>query len=176
MVAEVISYEIAIRRMPLDLIDDKSTLVQVMAWCHQATSHYLSQCWPRSLSPYGVTRPQWVKRIFFIETFVFLTEISLKLVPLNPVMWLVLVRESEWFGTKQASSHCLNQWWHSPLIPLCVNKLPQWVKKWQCLGSNYKSVWADFMSLIFVCSKLRRGDPIAASIYSGEDIQIYKSE
>ena len=31
-----------------------------MAWCHQATSHYLSQCWPRSLSPYGVTRPQWV--------------------------------------------------------------------------------------------------------------------
>ena len=41
--------------------DDKSTLVQVMAWCHQATSHYLSQCWPRSLSPYGITRPQWVK-------------------------------------------------------------------------------------------------------------------
>ena len=22
-------------------------------------SHYLSQCWPRSLSPYGVTRPHW---------------------------------------------------------------------------------------------------------------------
>ena len=22
-----------------------STLVQVMAWCHQAPSHYLSQCW-----------------------------------------------------------------------------------------------------------------------------------
>ena len=34
---------------------------QVMAWCHQATSHYLSQCWPRSLSPCGVTRPQGVK-------------------------------------------------------------------------------------------------------------------
>ena len=52
--------EIALRWMPLALTDDKSTLVQVMAWCHQATSHYLSQCWPRSLSPYGVTRPQWV--------------------------------------------------------------------------------------------------------------------
>ena len=47
--------------MPIDLTDNKSTLVQVMAWCHQATSHYLSQCSPRSLSPYGVTRPQWVK-------------------------------------------------------------------------------------------------------------------
>ena len=31
-----------------------------MAGCCQATSHYLSQCWPRSMSPYGVTRPQWV--------------------------------------------------------------------------------------------------------------------
>ena len=28
-----ISYEIALRRMPQDLTDDKSTLVQVMAWC-----------------------------------------------------------------------------------------------------------------------------------------------
>ena len=56
-----ISHEIALRWMPLDLTDDKSTLVQVMAWCRQATSHYLSQCWPRSMSPNGVTRPQWVK-------------------------------------------------------------------------------------------------------------------
>ena len=31
-------------------------------WNRQATSHYLSQCWPRSLSPYGVTRPQWVEQ------------------------------------------------------------------------------------------------------------------
>ena len=54
-----ISYEIALSCTPLDLTDDKSILVQVMAWCRQATSHYLSQCWPRSMSPYGVTRPQW---------------------------------------------------------------------------------------------------------------------
>ena len=35
-----------------------------MTWCRdcpQATSYNLSQCWPRSMSPYGVTRPQWVK-------------------------------------------------------------------------------------------------------------------
>ena len=56
-----ISYEIALRWMPVDLTDDKSTLVQVMAWCHHATSHYLSQCWPRSMSPNSVTRPEWVK-------------------------------------------------------------------------------------------------------------------
>ena len=46
--------------MSQDLTGNESTLVQVMAWCRQATSHYLSQCWPRAVSPYGVTRPQWV--------------------------------------------------------------------------------------------------------------------
>ena len=55
-----ISYEISLRWMPLCLIVDKSTLVQVMAWCRRATSHFLSQCWPRFMSPNGVTRPQWV--------------------------------------------------------------------------------------------------------------------
>ena len=58
-----ISHEIALRWMPLDLTDDKSTLVQVMAWCRQATSHYLSQCSPRSMSPNGVTGSQWVKGV-----------------------------------------------------------------------------------------------------------------
>ena len=53
--------EIVIRWMPQHLTDHESTLVQIMAWCRQATSHCLSQCWPRSLSPYDVTRPQWVK-------------------------------------------------------------------------------------------------------------------
>ena len=59
-----ISCEIALIWMSLDLNDEKSTLVQVMAWCCQATSHCLSQCWTRSLSPYGVTMPQWVKNYF----------------------------------------------------------------------------------------------------------------
>ena len=52
-----VSYEIAIRWMPLDLTDDKSTLVQVMAWCRKATSHYLSQCWHRSVSNFKYKTP-----------------------------------------------------------------------------------------------------------------------
>ena len=52
--------------MPQDLPDDKSTLVQVMAWCRQATSHYLNQCWPRSPTPYRVNRPQWVKLVILL--------------------------------------------------------------------------------------------------------------
>ena len=34
-----------------------------MAWCCQATSHYLSQCWHSYLSPYCFTRPQWVNLV-----------------------------------------------------------------------------------------------------------------
>ena len=37
---------------------DESALVKVMAWCHQAPSHYLSQCW----LIHGVTRLRWVKQ------------------------------------------------------------------------------------------------------------------
>ena len=36
-------YEINVRWMPQNPTDDKSALVQVMIWCRQATSHYLSQ-------------------------------------------------------------------------------------------------------------------------------------
>ena len=55
-----ISHEISVRWMPQYLNDIESTLVQVMAWCRQAASHYPRQCWPRSMSKNAVTRPQWV--------------------------------------------------------------------------------------------------------------------
>ena len=51
--------KIALRWWSWDFNNDKSTLFQVMACCHHwATRHYLNQCWPRSLSPYGVTN-EW---------------------------------------------------------------------------------------------------------------------
>ena len=33
--------------VPKNPINDNSTLFPVMAWCHQPTSHHLSQCWLR---------------------------------------------------------------------------------------------------------------------------------
>ena len=56
-----ISCEIALRWMPLDLMDDKSVLIQIMAWCLKAPSHHLNQCWTQFIPPYGITRPPWVK-------------------------------------------------------------------------------------------------------------------
>ena len=37
------------------------TLDQVIVWCHQAPSHYLIHCGPRSKTSYGITRSHWVK-------------------------------------------------------------------------------------------------------------------
>ena len=43
------------------LVGGKPTLVQVMAWCHQTTNHYLDQCCWRSRTSCSVSRPVWVK-------------------------------------------------------------------------------------------------------------------
>ena len=40
--------------------NDKSSLFQIVSWWRQETSHYLTQGQLRFMSPYGVTRPQWV--------------------------------------------------------------------------------------------------------------------
>ena len=52
-----------LRPMPQNLANEEPALVQAMAWDRQATSHYLNQSWPRSMSPYNVTMPQ-AKTIF----------------------------------------------------------------------------------------------------------------
>ena len=52
--------QIALRWMPMNFTNKRSSLVQVMAWCRQATSHYVNQYWPRSPTPFGISWPQWV--------------------------------------------------------------------------------------------------------------------
>ena len=56
------SNEFSLRRMPQNTCEDKLTLVQILAWCHWATSHYLNQCWLRSVSPYCIISSQWVNQ------------------------------------------------------------------------------------------------------------------
>ena len=127
--------------MPLDLTD-KSTLVQVMAWCLQATRDYLSQCWPRSMSPNGVTRPQWVNTLrpkqnvchFADNNFncIFLNEnvwssikIPLKFVPkviINNISELVQIVAWCWQGDKPLSEAMMVS-----LLPhICITR-PHWV-------------------------------------------------
>ena len=58
---------------------DKSALLQVMAWCFKAQSHYLIQRWPRSMSLYGVTRPQWVNLAAELHAHIYS--------PINELCW-----------------------------------------------------------------------------------------
>ena len=48
--------------IPHDHNDDKSTLKLVMAWCRQATSNSLNQCWQRPVTLYFITMSHRVKR------------------------------------------------------------------------------------------------------------------
>ena len=57
--------------MSQNVTDNKSTLVQVKVWCHQASSHYLSQHWLRSRSSYGITRPQGVKGSYSVGSVIY---------------------------------------------------------------------------------------------------------
>ena len=85
--------------LSVNLTKEKSTSVQVITWCHRATSHYLNPCWPRSTSPYGFIQPQWVKSA--------LVQVMTKY--------------------HQATSCYLNSFWPSSMTP-CIVTRGQWVK------------------------------------------------
>ena len=62
-----------------------------MAWCCQATSHYLNQCWQSSVMPYGVTRSQ----IFWEFSIISL-------------WWRVIGTYSAWCKTEASLSYTIN--------------------------------------------------------------------
>ena len=101
-----ISCEIVLRWMPQGLIDGKSTLVQVMAWCRLATSHYLSQCWPRSLSPTRHMASLGHKELTHcgLVTPHGITDLGHH--------WL-----RKWLGAEQETNHYLNKWFCCQLVP-----------------------------------------------------------
>ena len=66
------SFEIALRWMPQNFARKKSTLVQIMTWCCQATRHYRSKCWPRFM-PLGHSEliykyfPTYISHIYRVQ-------------------------------------------------------------------------------------------------------------
>ena len=94
------SFQIVVRWMPRNSIDDKSTLVQVVTWCHQAASHCLSQCWPKSLLPYCINRPTISSR-------------NVKIIDFS--LWLVFNRKVKLTGLKPTylgvAIRCRGSWW-----------------------------------------------------------------
>ena len=132
--------------MPQDLADGKSTLVQVMAWCHQVTSSYLIQCWPWSMLPYGVTTPKSVntlrprqnsrrisdnifKCIFLNENIWISNDIYLKFVSEGPTdNNTALVQIMDWHRiSNKLSSESMMVYFGDSYMHLTQ---PQWVSKW----------------------------------------------
>ena len=91
-----VSCEILLSWTPQNITNGKSTLVQLIAWCCQATSRYLNHwCSSRSMSPYGITSTQW------------LNNIKLTNVSLVTVTWLS-DRVPLWYSIQWASGGMLH--------------------------------------------------------------------
>ena len=109
-----IAWEIAFRWMSLDLADDKSTLVQKMAWYCQATSHYLNL----------ITVPPWVN----IWSYIFQPCMVAICIPVHRhirAYWLCL------FPQRLRNMSCLVTVYMckriSPLFYCCYLGLQQWI-------------------------------------------------
>ena len=97
------------RWMSPEPTDGESTMFHVMAWCRQAPSHYLKQCWLRSLSPYGVTKPRWAKLRFYEISFA----INISLHSLRNWNWATRI----WLMSKRDfTRYDLKPVWHQVLF------------------------------------------------------------
>ena len=103
-----------------------------MAWCRKATSHYLSQCWPSSMSPYGVTRLQWVKVMVCYRTDAN-----------NCLKTLLWIRHPA--GTNQMKTWNKLQKFDSERVPL------------KCSSAQCWSLRSNFNMLVSICWKLMLG-------------------
>ena len=107
-----------------------------MAWCRQATSHYMSQCLPRSLVPYGVTRPQWVN--------LDIANYLLHVVWICPGNGLVPIRQQAFNRTHDDKDKMFKTWLH------CINS--NWKYAEYCNKKCTQVVWLIFYmkQLIFL--------------------------
>ena len=79
--------ETALILIPQNLTNEKSALVQVMAWCRQATSHYLSQCSSIFLASSGCNKLRWISPTYNHPSLSLCTVINpLLLIYLSSVM------------------------------------------------------------------------------------------
>ena len=127
-----ISCIFALRWLSLDLTNDMLTLVQVMAWCRQATSHYLSRYWPSSVSPHSISRPQWINGNFLLALMTNSTIKSLAL-----LIWTYFTN----FNSKRHPSSHL--WAHISPIPASHD-----VSVWTKLTVVITGLWCILMPII----------------------------
>ena len=123
------SWKIALIWMPKNAFEDKSALAQLIT----NKKHYLSQYWPRSMSPFGVTRPQWVD---------WLTE---PLINQESRIWVILGCASR--SIARAKHGCMGGW-----LKLCPRSL--WLKhNFNGLVQDCSNSIANALELLQSCTK-----------------------
>ena len=63
-----IHIQISMKYVPKSPLDNNPALVEIMVGTEKATSHYLKQGWPDSLTPICGTWGRWVKELFAVLT------------------------------------------------------------------------------------------------------------
>ena len=101
----------AFRSMLHDFTDNKSTSVQVMAWCRQATSHYPRQSWSSSMSSHMAS--QWtlchfIKYLKYTNSLLFSTH--------GPTT------ENDITGQNKPQQICINIAWDILYVKICAGK------------------------------------------------------
>ena len=162
--------------IPQNLINVKSTLV-----------HYLSQCWPRSVSSFGITRSQWLNtlnKMVYLLTIAFSNvfywmkiypefpiKISLKYVPKDPIdntSRLVLIVVWHPTGDKPLSKPLMAQF-IDPYESLGLNELTQkYEKKCQIYQKILDILQPLSISLWKIC-KMSPWPTTVESLYIGRE-------
>ena len=95
----------ALVRLSQDQSDDNWTFIKLMAWCYQATCHYVDPCWFKSIPPYGTSRPRWYYTMCFerINYEILLINLSLS------VWWSIFQFILTIFTLFIATQHCKQQ-------------------------------------------------------------------
>ena len=129
-----------------------------MAWCHQAPNHYPGQCWPISMSPCGVTWPQWhllVRKVTKIITSQRNVEGNMSSFVVSTVLsdgpLLLNARPSAGTViTKSESYKCVQEWY---------------LNGWMCTSYTTRFLWFEFTCFMLKNMHLAR-NAITVSSYT----------
>ena len=133
--------------------DDKSTLVQIMAWCRQATSHYLKQCWPSAKSPYDVTKLQWVN--YVAEAGIFRDTDEVNTMAADALAPWVPSPSRAGSTTRWTDGH---EYWKQ-VIFLCAQRVESKSRDLWCIGyTHLTQIWAADIDIgnIISCNTTKR--------------------
>ena len=90
-----IQINLTLEWMPEDLIHGQSTLIEVMAWCHSATSHYLNQCWPEFLCHMASLGHNELTPLLAVQYFIHV-EYSTEWQQIQPLSFVIIISK-QWY-------------------------------------------------------------------------------